>query len=574
MNYKRCIEIVCAKVKQGISVNENFIEYIITLFENNLNAKVEFEINPDVEEEGYIDYPVFALGEIIYEYENELGKKEEKQYIIFLTRHTSGDNLILNVEIGVEENYAYKGIMDAVYKLKTDIKNILGQVFKNIYWQYDEHNNSVCKELYGEIHTLENEFRQLIIEFMVKSYGYEWDKGLVNKVLKNKIIKYSTWYKQNYDEFKDVYIDLFNLQVNDLIIFLRSVYETEKVQVSTEDYFKKKSVSNRLHEKGTDTILETMKIDLNKILEENSIWSLYVSDILGKDFIDLWEKFEKMRNMVAHNKPICNKLYNDFIETEELLKSRFECFARYIRENFDFKNKEKMDMLVNRRNIEIQEYEDMYRNEAGLESLPCDQDDVFEEINEHDSFIEFINVIEEYVEVFKSMAEDLVGYLEDLDIDTIDEELKSRIIFNIINHKDVEISDECVIEEINKMVDVLNDEIGKIEYVSTISFGNIAKLYGLWDECLQLDVEGYICIEEGHTDELMVELKSNENIIKEGSIIKTYGEYSISDYGTAMPEVEDYLGVDLNEIQDYLEEKFNSTIERLTKYINVFEDQI
>lgn len=456
--------------------------------------------------------------------------------------------------------------------MKIDIKNILNQVFKNIYWQFDEHNNTVCKELYGKIHTLENEFRQLIIEFMVKSYGYEWENRLVNKVLKNKINKYSIWYKENYDEFKDVYIDLFNLQVNDLIRFLKSVYETEKVQDNTEEYFRNKSIYNKLTEKGTDKIIETMKLDLNKILEDNSIWNLHVSDILGENFIELWGKFEKMRNMVAHNKPICNKLYKDFIETEELLKNRFECFARYIKENFDLKNKEKIDFLVNKRNIEIQEYEDMYRNEAGLENLPSDEDEVFEEINEHDNVTEFINVIEEYVEVFKSKAEDLVGYLEDLDIYNIDEKLKSHIVFNILNSEEAEISDEYIIEKIDKVVYVLNGEIRNIVYDSNISFGNIAKLYGLWGGSLQLYVKGYICIEEGHTDELYVELRSNENIIKEGRIIKTYGEYSISDYGAAMPEVEDYLGIDLNEIQDYLEGKFSNTIEKLTRYINIFED--
>lgn len=62
MSYKRCIEIVCTKVVKGIKVDDDFIEYITSLIEDNLNEKVVFEINPDEELEEYMKYPVFAFG--------------------------------------------------------------------------------------------------------------------------------------------------------------------------------------------------------------------------------------------------------------------------------------------------------------------------------------------------------------------------------------------------------------------------------------------------------------------------------------------------------------------------------
>lgn len=572
IEYKQCVEIVCSNIKSILREDENFIEDVVKLIEDNLEEDANFDINPNDELEEYMDYPIFAIGEVTVNKENDNGENVNKVYFLFIERHTVHDNLILNLQVGVEKGYLYSGINDEVYKLKTSIKDILSEGFKNIYWQFDEHNNSICKELYGRIHVLENEFRQLIIEFMVKSYGYQWEERLVNKVLKKKITQYSSWYKTNFEEFKDVYIDLFNLQVSDLIVFLKSVYKTERVQEETENYFKDSKVYKRLPEKGTDKITETIKIKLNDILFQNSIWNLYMVDILGQDFIEQWDEFEKIRNMVAHNKPICNKLYETFENIENLLSDRFKNFRDYITSKFDSKNKENLDMLRGKREIEIQQYEEMYRSEAGLNSMPNDEDDVFEEINENDDVIEFINVIEEYVENFKSLVDVLLGHLEDIDVECIELELRQNIIETIFNINNEEVSDEQFIEYIQGFVETITDKINSICNETEVHFGSIAELYGAWDGCIEIAVEGNICIEEGNTDELFVELKHDNNIIESGNIVKTYGEYYISDYGAAMPEVEDDLEINLDTIQTIIQERFDNTIELLSNYINIFEE--
>lgn len=566
--YKKCIEIVCSNIKKEIRDDENFIKDVTELIETELDEDISFEINPSEELDECIEYPVFAVGDIEIDHK----EKGSNLYSLVIERQTIDETLILSVEIDVRDDYIYSGINDDVYKLKTEIKDVLNKGFKNIYWQFDEHNNSICKELYSRIHVLENEFRQLIIEFMVKSYGYQWEDRLVNKVLKKKITEFSSWYKTNFEEFRDVYIDLFNLQVNDLIDFLKSAYETDKVQKETEDYFKNNTIYNKLSQKGSDKIAETIKMNLDNILNNNSVWHLYMIDILGEDFIDEWKKFEKIRNMVAHNKPICNKLYQLFEECEGLLSDRFKNFRVYIKNNFDSINKETIDIITGKREIELQNYEDMYREEAGLHRMPNDEEEVFEEINEDSDVIEFNNLIEEYVGSFKSLAEELIGYLQDIDYENIDFRLRQNIIEQILVKDSAEISEEEFVEYIEEFIDSIKNKI-EVMYNSEIELGTIAKLYGLWEGCLEIVVYGDICIEEGNTDELEILLKRDDNVVEQGIIRKTYGEYYIADYGAAMPEVEDDLEINLNEVQAVIQKEFDDTIQLISTYINIFEEE-
>ncbi|MDU7150418.1 MAG: hypothetical protein E6300_18310 [Clostridium sp.] len=567
IKYRKCIEIVCSNAKSGISNDDEFIQDVVKLIESEFKEKIYFDINPSDDLDEYMEYPIVALGDI--EIDNDMGKSN--MYLLILERQTINGNLILKLSICVEEDYIYTGINDKVYELKAKIKNVLSKGFRNIYWQFDEHNNGICNEMYSKIHVLENEFRQLIIEFMVKSYGYQWEKRVNNDILKKKIIQYSTWYKTNYEEFKSVYIGLFNLQVSDLIDFLKSVYETEMIQEQAELYFRDKNVYNKLAQKGSDKIAETIKIKLNDILYQNSIWNLYMIGILGEDFIEQWNKFEKIRNMVAHNKPICDKLYKDFGDIESILIDRFKNFREYIQNKFDLQNKENIDMLRSKREIEIQGYEEMYREEAGLGSMPKDEEDVFEEINEHDDVIEFNNLIEEYVYNFNHYADELLGYLEDIDCGDLNSELNKNII------KDILCIDKPVDKEefqhyIDEFTNDLSNKVEEIVYESEFSFAVIDKLYGLWDGSIEISIEGTLCIAEGNVDKLEIVLRENNIITERGSIEKTYGEYYISDYGAAMPEVGDDLQVKLDDVQAYIDDKFYGTIEKLKDYISLFDE--
>ncbi|WP_102398931.1 hypothetical protein [Haloimpatiens massiliensis] len=565
MNYETSIEIVCSSMKNTFKKNNEFIGNVVTLFEEKLSTKeVYFDINIEDDLENFMDYAVMALGEIKY---------QEKIFLIELRRYTINDNLMLNVNIAVEENYEYIGIDDVIYDLKIEVKNILKEVFVDIYWQQDNHNNEICKDLYGKVYILENQFRQLIIEFMVKKYGYEWNTKLVGKTLKRKIQEYSQWYKERYEEFRDVYIDLFNLQVDDLIKFLESVYEVEQVENEIKEYFINASISNDLVQKGVDKVSETFKMQMSGILQKYSVWNLYIKEILGEDFRTLWLQFSKMRNMVAHNKPICKSLYKDFVGIYSGLNEKFDELKIYIKKNFDITNKEVIDLSSNKRHIEMQNYDEIYREEAGLESLPYDEDEVFEEINDNDSIMELLNEIDEYVSSFKSKTEHLIGYLESIEYNSLDQELRNCIINKIlgIEISEIKLDEDWFNDRINSLIDDLNYKFNNSYCSDCFSFGTIAELYGCWNNSLKICVDGDICIEEGHTDELDIKL-INEEFIEEGKILRTYGEYSISDYGAAIPEVKDELIIDILDLQKELEEQFRKTISYLDDSICLLEE--
>ena len=567
ISYRNSVQIVCSNLKSNISDDNNFITDVVELIENNLKENISFEINPENDKNQYSDYPICAIGECSICNRNN----KHEHYSIFIERQTLDDTLILNVEINIENDHVYSGISDNIYVLKTEMKDVLKKGFKNIYWQFDEHNNSICKELYSRIYVLENEFRQLIIEFLMKNYGYKWEEKLVNRVLKNKIADYSNWYKQNFSEFREVYIDLFNLQVSDLITFLKSVYEVEKVQEETKEYLEGSTIPNQISNKGLDKVIDTIKMKLSDVLSNNSVWNTYIINVLGSDFEGIWNEFSMMRNMVAHNKPICKQLYAKFERTEQILLGRFNDLKSYIANRFDSKYKENIDILNNKRSIEVQEYEDMYREEAGLDSMPNDEEDVFDEINENDYIVDLNNCIQEYIDKFKSLSDELLCYLDDIDFENVDLDLKEKIcreVFKVNSN----IADDEYNEKVYKLKCELENGITNISYDSRVEFGTIAELYCLGECVLTISVGGYLCICEGSTDTLTVVLKENDSEVERGIIEKTYGEYYISDCGDARPEVEDDLQVDISDLQSVLEGYLENTIESLKMYINVFEE--
>lgn len=232
--------------------------------------------------------------------------------------------------------------------------------------------------------------------------------------------------------------------------------------------------------------------------------------------------------------------------------------------------KKYIDMSSDKEHIEIQEYEDMYREEARLESMPKDDADVFCEINKHDDVIEFNNLIEEYVYNFNRYTDELVGYLGDIDWENINSELNKKIIKEILGI-DKQIDNEEFQQYIDKFINDLSNKVEEMVYESEFNFGIIDRLYGLWDGCIEISIEGALCIAEGNVDELQILLRENKSIIERGSIEKTYGEYYISDNGAAMPEVDDDLKINLNDIQANLDEKFYDTIEKLKGYISLFD---
>lgn len=62
--------------------------------------------------------------------------------------------------------------------------------------------------------------------------------------------------------------------------------------------------------------------------------------------------------------------------------------------------------------------------------------------------------------------------------------------------------------------------------------------------------DGIISPTRGDKDDITIKLNINEKMLAVGEIEKTYFDYSVNDDGIGMPEVEEYLEVNLDEIEE------------------------
>ena len=107
--------------------------------------------------------------------------------------------------------------------------------------------------------------------------------------------------------------------------------ESEEKQRLTETVDKLNELLEDLNWASEFTI-STMKLnDFRKKFDrefkkyrDKTIFQLYFKDSLKEDFKDKWREFSKMRNMVAHNKPICKELYDDILKTCDELTDRIK----------------------------------------------------------------------------------------------------------------------------------------------------------------------------------------------------------------------------------------------------------
>ena len=566
MNHEKSVEIISANPRKNVVNNEKeIIEKVTKMISDELTFDCDFEFNVEDEIEMYMEYPIMALGEV---------KIDDKVYLMEINRYTNNENLIINTKIFCEEDYIYNGIDDVLYDLKVEIKQILKKMFKDVYWQFDIHNNYICQELYSKIYSIENEFRQIIAEFMLKKFGYEWYTRVVNSSLKSKIETYSKWYRDNYTEFKDVYIDLFNLQVKDLLELLKSSYDKNVVARKIDEQLKKEKIGTLSAVEDERKVAIKLKKIKDDIIQENNEWDCCIEKILGQDFNNQWEMFEMMRNMVAHNKPICRKLYSDFVKQEKILMERFKQLTTYIQENFDAACKEARDLSTSKLYVDYMTYEQMYREEAGLEQLPEDEAEVWNDINEDNDIYDFMNMIDEYSNDFTKCVEELEYYTDEIEYSNMDTTIKEYIAEHLFKIDSVQLTEIVYEQKMSELIGVLTNKIDDIRYESVMANGIIAELEGLWQGKIKVQVDGDICIEAGNTDNISVYLLLNEDVIASGNIERCYGDYSLIDGGVAYPEVEDCLGVDIEEVKNTMQDYFEETLGTLGQVIELFENMV
>lgn len=314
-----------------------------------------------------------------------------------------------------------------------------------------------------------------------------------------------------------------------------------------------------------------------------SIWDTDIKELLPENFKNTWKEFSNMRNMIAHNKPICRRLeqdINNMVANLNLIIKRF---------------KDRVDIRLT--SIEKQEVkwlahdlqDGLYCEDAGIQQLQ-ESEDVIEEIFEREEIQELFSRIEEYVGEYQNAVEELEYSIENFKYESFyeqysleklkglalrlysilsefgfeEDKLKEKLI-GLSSNQDVK---DLIIEDLTSLFCSLQFELNSI--VRSDYFDSDITIFGyrnIFKESMKLETDGYISPESGSTDNIDLKLYLNDEVIECGLITKSYGEYEIHEDGYALPIFEDDLGINILEIQNQLNDHFELTIRRIQSII-------
>ncbi|SFL70054.1 hypothetical protein [Pelosinus propionicus] len=507
---------------------------------------------------------------------------QNEEFLLKFSKGTYKENCTISIEIFYEKSgMANEKLNMPLYLFKIGIKDCLLKYFKEIYWETDTQNEGICKELYHKMHFIENNFRHLINKYMIAEIGYSWFKKVIHQEYIVKAQGFSQWYlqKKEYKAFKNVQPYLFNLQVTDLIKMLKNSYVGT---VDKELVYELKKIANSYQ----GNINEILKEEYQQLLECQSIWEKEFIDIFGVDFENQWNEFGNMRNMIAHNKPICLELYNDIVAIINRLSGTFIRVERIYKGNLRSSEEKDVEYLYDKYS------DDFYMVEAGIDSIPEDEREVLQEITDTEEYGELTSLFEEFESNIYWKIEDLRSVLYDIQSIRLKKikvinlksmlEVLCKIIYNyneakrnitlryidVTNHiKGLEVIFDEMIDNFDAALKHLDSVYNEIFYSEEFHLGTIAKMKNISGDVLEIVANGCICIDKGNTDTLLIDLVENGETILTGEIIKFYSDYEINDEGISIPINEDGLCINIEEIVEYIKKTFADLDDTLSKYI-------
>ncbi|MDU4546840.1 MAG: hypothetical protein E6Y69_08575 [Clostridium botulinum] len=507
----------------------------------------------------------------------------EKVYEISVFEKSYGEESdIKTIEVELNLEHEVDGFDENFYDTKLKIKECIKDYYKEVYFIDDTQNEKICIELYKMVYNNENKFRSIINKYMVITYGVNWFDKVIDKAYKDSVLNLNKWYRQQQGaEFKNVKGELYNLLIDDLIEMLKesqidgiSIIERKKYN----DFFISLKSDSRLKQ-----ILE--EIDINT----ETIWDKNFRRYIDEDFEQIWNEYKNMRNMVAHNKLICRTVKNKIIEYSERISTKLDELNHRLERMYEDNEKSFV------RELYAQSYEDIYIEEAGGSKLP-NEEDVLIEVEEDEYYSNMMNEIDEKLGELKAKREELacqieqvVEYYEDED-NTIE---KSKLynlylIFQMFNLEEDDLKRVCV-SEINKQC-ILNKFVPEVlenlhilikrlednSYVKVDSF-DISKLveykdiYGMKTSLIST---GMISPSRGDTDTIELNMYVEDKLIESGIIEKRYFDYCIhEDEGYAMPEIDNYLDVRVDELSNEILNKLEEEIQVLDEAIPIVESE-
>lgn len=536
-----------AKYKQFEDINDIAPEFIkVVLFK--MKETIGFIIRTVVKSDKVFDKePLFALKALI-EYKGQ-------EFSVSIERSTYEKTFLLNITINTERE---KEFFSCSYNFKVAVLEFLKNNFGEVYYIQDTTNEKICADLYQRVHSIENDFRRVVTIFYIRKLG-RYD---LTKKLEKNVDEYSKWYRDKYrnSPFRNIESPLFNLMTEKLFETLkRPLFELD-----SEEKSRLMDSVNKLDELLDDlswTIeftINTMKLnDFRKkyknefkAYKKKSIFELYFKDTLGEDFETEWKKFSKMRNMVAHNKPICKDLYYDILKSCERIEERIERSQRVLdsfipEEVFivDAMYKQQQDELEAEANeIEYQ------REMAGLDAV-WSEDLVVEKLSYDDQIKSLLCIIDEYKTVKRLIEEysetyykidEKVAKLDMSEVNTLKKKIEGE--FKIEIKVDTDLDEEDVLYDTKaEIMSILTEEILDLDHVySEVDESNVlgyftidnslAKFKDLDGNEYSVYIAGTLNPSHNHDEDIEIHLKKNKEIIKKGYININYGGFDSYDY--------------------------------------------
>ncbi|MCS0791557.1 hypothetical protein NX021_25940 [Cytobacillus firmus] len=270
-----------------------------------------------------------------------------------------------------------------LYDLKFHLKNTLRKEWEECIWLNDKQSSSYAKELYAEIHELENQLRQFINIVMIRNFGVHWWEKYTTRKIQDKYKARFSSYKRVAQSYANVSDRLLSIDTDDLLDIM-----THKInKFNPENDYVVTNLLESLKETGD---ISTVAAEYKKVVEklrkefvvETDLWDSLFGKYLSEDFIKEWDDFSKNRNHVAHNKLLDYNAYKTIkknITTVTNLLSLAE--TKFKETSLSDEEKEIILEIEEERKAELEmlEFERM-ESEAGIRILDSSSIcDIFEE---------------------------------------------------------------------------------------------------------------------------------------------------------------------------------------------------
>lgn len=547
--------LICENITNRITNINNEIE-----IEYNYRTLSE-ELNRDIDDE---DEVLFAESNINI---NNLNIKIDLKK---LTYKEDKVNIFVNI---VYQNYVEddkenisEEQQNFMYEIKVAVSKAVSKYVNSINWIYDDQNGYMSQKLYLKVYELENKFRGLINEYMLKQFGEDWFASKISSEFNSKSQEYGEWYNTKYKTLNYIKSELFNLQTRDLINMLKVSYENEELSKVDSQV---NAIKNILRN-------EADKIVNKEIINEKTLWEQYFKDVLDENIETIWTEFSSMRNIIAHNKVISIEFFNDMVNNIGELNTVIE----RSRESINIRIKSQEEKLV-KQHIE-EEYSELILSEVDFSSYDNDED-VIDRIFDDGELSHLYCIVEdkakELEESYKELRDSLeeINFYYDEEDDLLEFKERLLVVNNAINDQNKIIVSELInttdkleiIEEIScylsNMIEVKNNKINECikSILWSTEFADNEKIFSyctLNGDVFSVDIKGWFCVGMGESDEIFIDYSKNNEIVERGGIDISFGDYEQHEDGYYMPTQEQYFNINVQELYNKVEDDVNEII--------------